>query len=58
VVTIDGAQFVQLKGSDGWDKGAPVLEVTRLDAHDGLVLVATPAQVFLMTAQDFDHPAE
>ena len=59
IVTIDGSQFVQLKGHDGWDgERYPVLEVTRMDAHDGLVLVATPEQVFLMTAADFDNPIE
>ena len=59
IVVIDDALFLQLKGDDGWDDvGYPVLDIKRMDAHDGLVLVATPEQVFLMTAQDFDNPAE
>ena len=59
IVTVDGTQFVQLKGHDGWHgPNYPVLEVTRMEAHDGLVLVATPEQVFLMTAADFDNPIE
>jgi hypothetical protein len=37
-----------------------VLEVSRLQAHGGLVLVATPdqIQIFLLTASDVDNPAE
>lgn len=67
VVTIEGARYLQIKGNDGWvmdadmdgsEHGYPVLEVSRLEAHGGLVLIATPGQVVLMTAQDFDHPIE
>ena len=59
VVTVDGTQFVELKGYDGWDgERYPVLEVTRMDAHEGLVLVATPEQVFIMTATDYEDPIE
>ena len=59
IMVIDDALFLQLKGDDGWDDvGYPVLDIKRMDAHDGLVLVATPEQVFLMTAADFDTPIE
>ncbi len=59
IMVIDDALFLQLKGDDGWDDvGYPVLEIKRMDAHDGLVLVATPEHVYLMTAADFDTPSE
>jgi hypothetical protein len=54
----EGFQRLELKGADGWSDQGVVEEVTRLAAHGGLVLVATDAQAFLMTAQDFDNPAE
>lgn len=58
VTAPDGSQRLQLHGNDGWKDEGVVEEVTRLGAHGGLVLVATDSTVYLMTAQDFDHPIE
>ena len=54
----DGFQRLEVKGTGGWHDEGVVEEVTRLSAHDGLVLVATDQAVYLMTAQDFDNPGE
>ena len=54
----DGFQRLEVKGTGGWHDEGVVEEVTRLAAHGGLVLVATDSAVYLMTAQDFDTPAE
>ena len=54
----DGFQLLEVKGTEGWHAEGVVEEVTRLGAHGGLVLVATDSAVYLMTAQDFDNPAE
>lgn len=53
----EGFQRLELKGDDGWSDQGVVEEVTRLERY-GLVLVATDIQAFLMTAHDFDNPAE
>src|SRR5215218_1129527 len=53
----EGFQRVQLKGIDGWEDEGVVEYVTRLEAR-GLVLVVTADTVYLMTAQDYDHPLE
>ena len=52
-----GVQRVEMKGDDGWHDEGVVEEVTRLE-HSGLVLVATDEASYLMTAADFDTPAE
>jgi hypothetical protein len=46
-----------LHGNDGWSDEGVIEEVSRLE-RSGLVLVATDSQAFLMTAPDFDNPAE
>lgn len=54
---IEGLLRLELHGIDGWSDEGVIEEVSRLERY-GLVLVATDSQSFLMTAEDFDTPAE
>ena len=54
---IEGLLRLEQHGNDGWSDEGVIEEVSRLE-RSGLVLVATDSQSFLMTAKDFDIPAE